>query len=81
MPRAAEQSARVVIVGVGFGGLAAAGGLARAPVDVTVIDRHSYHLFQPLLYQVATATLSPADDRRRPCDAPSQNAHRLEAKL
>ncbi|MGH7030442.1 MAG: FAD-dependent oxidoreductase, partial [Stellaceae bacterium] len=42
--------ARVVIVGAGFGGLAAARGLARAPVEVTVIDRHNYHLFQPLLY-------------------------------
>ena len=52
---------RVVIVGAGFGGLAVARGLARAPVDVTVIDRHNYHLFQPLLYQVATAALSPAD--------------------
>jgi NADH:quinone reductase (non-electrogenic) len=52
---------RVVIVGAGFGGLAAARGLARAPVEVTVIDRHNYHLFQPLLYQVATAALSPAD--------------------
>ena len=61
MPRAAEQSARVVIVVAGFGGLAAASGLALAPVDVTVIDRHNYHLFQPLLYQVATAALSPAD--------------------
>ena len=53
--------ARVVIVGAGFGGLSAAKALARAPVDVTVIDRHNYHLFQPLLYQVATAGLSPAD--------------------
>ena len=52
---------RVVIVGAGFGGLMAAHGLARAPVDVLVIDRHNYHLFQPLLYQVATAALSPAD--------------------
>ena len=52
---------RVVIVGAGFGGLEAARKLARAPVDVTVIDRHNYHLFQPLLYQVATAALSPAD--------------------
>jgi NADH dehydrogenase len=52
---------RVVIVGAGFGGIAAARALARAPVDVTVIDRHNYHLFQPLLYQVATAALSPAD--------------------
>src|SRR5499426_2996506 len=52
---------RIVIVGAGFGGLAAAKQLARAPFDVTVIDRHNYHLFQPLLYQVATAGLSPAD--------------------
>ena len=52
---------RVVIVGAGFGGLMAARGLARAPVDVLVIDRHNYHLFQLLLYQVATAALSPAD--------------------
>ena len=52
---------KVVIVGAGFGGLAAAKSLARAPVDVTLIDRCNYHLFQPLLYQVATAGLSPAD--------------------
>ena len=52
---------RVVIVGAGFGGLAAARALARAPADVIVIDRRNYHLFQPLLYQVATAALSPAD--------------------
>ncbi len=52
---------RVVVVGAGFGGLAAAKGLARAPVDVTLIDRRNHHLFQPLLYQVATAALSPAD--------------------
>jgi NADH dehydrogenase len=51
----------VVIVGAGFGGLTAAKALAGAPVDVTVIDRRNYHLFQPLLYQVATAGLSPAD--------------------
>src|SRR6202795_5018886 len=51
---------QVVIVGAGFGGLAAATALARSPVDVTIIDRHNYHLFQPLLYQVATAGLSPA---------------------
>ena len=50
-----------MIVGAGFGGLMAARGLARAPVDVLLIDRHNYHLFQPLLYQVATAALSPAD--------------------
>ncbi|HET7198374.1 MAG TPA: NAD(P)/FAD-dependent oxidoreductase, partial [Burkholderiales bacterium] len=52
---------RVVIVGAGFGGLTAAQHLARAPVEVVLIDRHNYHLFQPLLYQVATAALSPAD--------------------
>jgi NADH dehydrogenase len=52
---------RVVIVGAGFGGLEAAKALAGAPFAVTVIDRRNYHLFQPLLYQVATAALSPAD--------------------
>src|SRR5690349_11281205 len=50
---------RVVIVGAGFGGLLAARTLARRPVDVTVIDRKNYHVFQPLLYQVATTMLSP----------------------
>ena len=52
---------RIVIVGAGFGGLAAAKTLRNLPAQVTVIDRHNYHLFQPLLYQVATAGLSPAD--------------------
>lgn len=52
---------RVVILGAGFGGLEAARALKRAPVEVTIIDRHNYHLFQPLLYQVATAALSPGD--------------------
>ncbi len=52
---------RVVILGGGFGGLNAALALRRAPVDVTLVDRHNHHLFQPLLYQVATAGLSPAD--------------------
>src|ERR687891_1708665 len=51
----------VVIVGAGFGGLEAAKKLACKDVRVTVIDRTNYHLFQPLLYQVATAALSPAD--------------------
>jgi len=50
-----------VIIGGGFGGLAAARGLRHADVSVTLIDRHNYHLFQPLLYQVATASLSPGD--------------------
>jgi NADH dehydrogenase len=51
----------VVIVGGGFGGLAAARCLRRAPVQVTLVDRQNHHLFQPLLYQVATAGLSPAE--------------------
>src|SRR5580692_8999703 len=50
---------RVVIIGGGFGGLSAARRLARAPVRVTLIDAHNHHLFQPLLYQVATAALPP----------------------
>ena len=58
---ATSKRPRVVIVGAGFGGLAAAKRLAGKPVDVTIIDQRNYHLFQPLLYQVATAALSPAD--------------------
>ncbi|AWP24023.1 quinol oxidase [Acidiferrobacter sp. SPIII_3] len=58
---APKGAPRVVIVGAGFGGLACASRLTRAPLQVTLIDRHNYHLFQPLLYQVATASLSPAD--------------------
>jgi NADH dehydrogenase len=52
---------RVVVVGAGFGGLAVARGLARAPVDVLVVDRHNYHAFLPLLYQVATSGLTTQD--------------------
>ena len=52
---------RIVIVGGGFGGLKAAEGLARLPVDITLIDRKNHHTFQPLLYQVATAGLSPGE--------------------
>ena len=52
---------RVVIIGAGFGGLAAAKALGGQPVQVTVLDRENHHLFQPLLYQVATAGLSPAN--------------------
>ena len=58
---ASERHPRVVIVGGGFGGLSAAKALAKQPFDVTLIDRNNHHLFQPLLYQVATAGLSPAD--------------------
>jgi NADH dehydrogenase len=56
-----EQRHRVVILGGGFGGLNAAQKLKRAPVDVTLIDRRNFHLFQPLLYQVATGSLSPGE--------------------
>jgi NADH dehydrogenase len=57
----APHRARVVIVGAGFAGLNAAKGLAQLPVDVTVLDRRNHHIFQPLLYQVALAVLSPTD--------------------
>jgi NADH dehydrogenase len=57
----AGQTCHVVIVGAGFGGLAAARALRRSPVRITIVDRSNHHLFQPLLYQVATAALSPAD--------------------
>ena len=61
MSDSANTPPKIVIVGAGFGGLWAASALARAPAQVTVIDERNYHLFQPLLYQVATAGLSPAD--------------------
>ena len=56
-----KQRPRVVIVGAGFGGLTAARRIARLPVQVTVVDRKNHHTFQPLLYQVATAGLSPGE--------------------
>jgi NADH:ubiquinone reductase (H+-translocating) len=66
MPQAVHDGSmstrpHVVIVGAGFGGLTAAKRLEREHVDVTLVDRHNYHSFQPLLYQVATAGLNPAD--------------------
>jgi NADH dehydrogenase len=57
----ANGKVKVVIVGAGFGGLEAAKALRHAVAEVVVIDRHNHHCFQPLLYQVATAALSPAD--------------------
>ncbi|HTC88810.1 MAG TPA: FAD-dependent oxidoreductase, partial [Bryobacteraceae bacterium] len=56
-----ETQHRVVILGGGFGGLYAAKALKRAPVQVTLVDRRNFHLFQPLLYQVATGALSPGE--------------------
>jgi NADH dehydrogenase len=61
LPTSNASRPRVVIVGAGFGGLAAARGLAGVPVDVTIIDRTNHNLFQPLLYQVGTAALAPSD--------------------
>jgi NADH dehydrogenase len=56
-----QQKHRVIILGGGFGGLAAAKNLKRPPVEVTLIDRRNFHLFQPLMYQIATGSLSPGD--------------------
>jgi NADH:quinone reductase (non-electrogenic) len=61
MTNSPDQRPHVVIVGAGFAGIYAAKALARAPVRVTVVDRHNHHLFQPMLYQVATAALAPSD--------------------
>ncbi len=59
--RSAPARKRVVILGGGFGGINAVMALGKLPVDVTLVDRRNHHLFQPLLYQVALAVLSPAD--------------------
>src|SRR5437763_13529515 len=56
-----KPSPHVVVIGAGFGGLLATRTLARYPVRITIIDRRNYHTFQPLLYQVATAGLSPGE--------------------
>src|SRR5947208_12977046 len=56
-----EPKHKVVILGGGFGGLAAAQKMKRVPVEITLIDRRNFHLFQPLLYQVATGGLSPGE--------------------
>ena len=61
--QASKLRKRVVVVGGGFGGIAAAKALAHAPVHVTLVDRSNHYLFQPLLYQVAMAGLAPERDR------------------
>src|SRR5512141_99666 len=61
MPIPVEQDPTIVIVGGGFGGLKAARALSQSSVRIILVDRQNHHLFQPLLYQVASATLSPAD--------------------
>src|ERR1700746_2630552 len=58
---AAADRKRVVIIGGGFAGIAAARALKRADVEITLIDRRNHHIFQPLLYQVATAVLAPSE--------------------
>ena len=60
-PPLSARRPRIVIIGAAFGGLSAAQRLAQVAADIIVIDRRNHHLFQPLLYQVATAALSPAD--------------------
>lgn len=63
-PGGSSGRPRVVVIGGGFGGLAAVQALKGEPFDITLIDRSNHHLFQPLLYQVATAGLTPANIAR-----------------
>ena len=56
-----KKRPKLVIIGAGFGGITAAQSLKNADIDIEIIDKRNYHLFQPLLYQVATADLSPSD--------------------
>src|ERR671922_38767 len=74
----ASGAHRVVVIGGGFGGLQAATHLAHAPVELTLIDRRNFHLFQPLTYQVATGALSPACSRpsrsRSPDERPARSS-------
>ena len=77
---AATTRPTVVIVGAGFGGLRAARSLRDAPVDVVLVDRHNYHLFQPLLYQVATAGLEP-EQIARPVRAVLRGQRNLEFRM
>lgn len=75
-----QTKQRVVIIGAGFGGLRAARSLAKAPVEVTLLDRNNYHLFQPLLYQVATASLSD-DEIAQPVRAMFNRQRNLEFRM
>lgn len=75
-----KENPRVVIIGAGFGGLRVARELNRAALQVTLIDRHNYHLFQPLLYQVATAGISP-DEIAYPVRAILRKQRNLEFRL
>src|SRR6201990_2342027 len=79
----AEGRKRIVIVGGGFAGLAAARGLRSADAEVVLIDRRNHHIFQPLLYQVATAVLSPAEIAVpiRQIEAKQQNLNVLLAEV
>ncbi len=79
--RRSEKRPRVVIAGAGFGGLTCARALRRAPVEVTLVDRNNYHLFTPLLYQVAGALLDPGEIARpvRQLIRPLHNADFLQA--
>ena len=74
---------RVVIAGAGFGGLTCARALKDAPVDVLLVDRNNYHLFTPLLYQVASALLEPGEIARpvRQLIRPLPNADFLQASI
>ena len=78
-----KDRTKVVIVGAGFGGLAAAKSLADADIDITVIDRSNHHLFQPLLYQVASAGLNPSDIAQpiRKILAKQRNCHPVLAEV
>jgi len=77
------QRARIVIVGCGFGGLFSARALRHAPAEVLIVDHNNYHLFQPLLYQVACAALAPADIAQpiRTIFRPQQNARVMLADV
>src|SRR5438128_1923002 len=78
--RPATGRPTVVIVGAGFGGLRAARALRKSPVNVVLVDRHNYHLFQPLLYQVATAGLEP-EEIARPVRAILRRQSNVESRM